>query len=120
MYNRIGRCNSITTVSCFILYIGLTTTFYITTLIADGVYVMIDVGNITVPSAISNLPKYLMDLDVIINILNIYEKYCKGTIEEEISVFTRRKRTSSNASLNNQLSSTRDRNRQCVTSHNYH
>ncbi|KAI7847687.1 hypothetical protein BDC45DRAFT_411363, partial [Circinella umbellata] len=56
--------------------VGFTTTFYISILTADSIYTMIEIGNITVPSAVSNLRKYLIDLDIIFNILYIYEQRC--------------------------------------------
>ncbi|KAG2207588.1 hypothetical protein INT45_002603, partial [Circinella minor] len=99
--------------------VGFTTTFYISTLMGDGIYTMIEIGSITVPSAISNLGKYLIDFDIILNILSIHEQNCKKTVEES-SVFSARKRSASNVLDSHQLSSTRDRNRQCITSHNYH
>ncbi|KAG2210124.1 hypothetical protein INT45_008096 [Circinella minor] len=71
--------------------ISFTTTFYISTLMADGIYTMIEIGSITVPSAISNLGKYLIDFDIILNILYIYEQRCKKTVKES-SVFSARKR----------------------------
>ena len=93
---------------CFILYVGFTTTFYISTLTADGMYTMIEIGNITVPSAISNLGKYLIDLDIIFNILNIYEQRCKKTAEDT-SIFSARKRSSSNVLACHELSITNPR-----------
>ena len=118
---KVGKCVylsiiriRIITDSFFILYIGFTATFYITTLEADGLYLMSEIGTITIPSAISGPAKYLIDLDVVINVLRVHENYCKETIEEECT-FAGRKRSSSDASINYQLSPTRDCHRQSIT-----
>ncbi|KAI7857701.1 hypothetical protein BDC45DRAFT_532535 [Circinella umbellata] len=51
---------------------------------------MIEIGNITVPSVISNLKKYLIDLDIIFDILSIYEQrwtiYCSNSFLHSVII----------------------------------
>lgn len=103
-----------------IQYVNHTATFCLTKLMADGLYFMMELVTITLPSLIANLQQYLVQFNDALKILLIFEKYCKSERYEEFQVFGGRKRSSASTSeINRMLPPLRDRKPQCVTRHNY-
>ncbi|KAG0162184.1 hypothetical protein DFQ28_001885 [Apophysomyces sp. BC1034] len=97
-----------------------TTTFYLTKLMSDGLYFMMELATLTMPSSLSNLTQYLIQLDNVVRVLTIFEQHCKVVSHDELEVFTTRKRpTSSDQNIHHVLSPTRDRKRPCATRHNF-
>ncbi|CEG80009.1 hypothetical protein RMATCC62417_14405 [Rhizopus microsporus] len=86
-----------------------TTTFYLTKLMSDGLYFMMELATLTTPSSLLNLTQHLIQLDDLVKVLTIFEKHCKPISHEELEVFTTRKRsTSSDKNIHYFLSPTRD------------
>ncbi|KAI9499106.1 hypothetical protein BDB00DRAFT_897916 [Zychaea mexicana] len=62
-------------------------TFYLTKLMEDGLYFMMELATSTLPSPITNLQQYLVQFDDVLYVLLIFEKYCKPGQYEELQVF---------------------------------
>lgn len=53
----------------YYISVGRTSTFYMTKLVADYLYVIIEIGTVITPSSLENLTPYLMELGTIKNVL---------------------------------------------------
>ena len=72
--------------------IGRTTIFYLTKLMSDGLYFMMELATLAMPSSLSNLTQYLIQLDDIVKVFTIFEQHCKVVSHDELEVLTTRKR----------------------------
>ncbi|KAI9006705.1 hypothetical protein CLU79DRAFT_879219, partial [Phycomyces nitens] len=112
-HSNLEACLSIQSVGC-------TTTFYLTKLMSDGVYFMMELATLTMPSSLANLTQYLIQLDDVVKVLTIFEQYCKVVDHDELQVFNTHKRPSlPDQNVQYVFSSTRDRKRPCATRHNF-
>ncbi|KAI7878826.1 hypothetical protein K492DRAFT_217699 [Lichtheimia hyalospora FSU 10163] len=89
--------------------VGRTCTFYMMKMIAGHFLSMIEIGTICTPSSLENLPQYLMELDTVLNVLRIFQTYCKAG----------RGKTRSVLECERVVSPSRDRSRSCITKHKY-
>ncbi|CAO3579220.1 unnamed protein product [Absidia cylindrospora] len=71
LFNKIGtnlnlyQCHSKSLVSQQV-------TFYVTKLISDGLYAMIEIGRIDVPHSLRELMSYLVHVDDVLNVVNAF------------------------------------------------
>ncbi|CAO3601065.1 unnamed protein product [Absidia cylindrospora] len=63
--------------------VGRTVTFYLTTLLKDGFYVMMELAEINIPGSIDDLPKYFMDFNQKSSVLDIYDIWCNPLTPDE-------------------------------------
>ncbi|KAG1136768.1 hypothetical protein G6F37_012578 [Rhizopus arrhizus] len=65
--------------------VGFQMVVFLTTLLADGLYVMVEIGNITIPASIREIPQYLTNSDEIISILECFETWCSPSPQPQPS-----------------------------------
>ncbi|CAG8636297.1 9868_t:CDS:10 [Ambispora gerdemannii] len=59
--------------------VGRHITFYLTTLLYDGLYVMVEVGHIDVPMSLEQLPAFIASLDTLLVVSNAFWTNCATT-----------------------------------------
>ncbi|KAF0525699.1 c2h2-type zinc finger transcription factor [Gigaspora margarita] len=85
-------------------------TFYLTTLLCDALYVMVEVGHVDVPMSLEQVPAFLTSLDTLLIILNTYWSNCiMSTEKKEPS----RRSTLATPSFKEMVSKSRNRHRPC-------
>ncbi|CAG8542975.1 991_t:CDS:10, partial [Dentiscutata heterogama] len=90
--------------------VGHHITFYLTTLLCDALYVMVEVGHVDVPMSLEQVPAFLTSLDTLLIILNAYWSNCiMSTENKEPS----RRSTLATPSFKEMVSKSRDRHRPC-------
>ncbi|KAG1139304.1 hypothetical protein G6F37_002740 [Rhizopus arrhizus] len=72
--------------------VGRTTIFYLTKLMSDGLYLMMELATLAMPSSLSNLTQYLIQPDDVVKLLTIFEQHCKVVSHDGLEVLTTRKR----------------------------
>jgi hypothetical protein len=65
--------------------VGFQMIVFLTTLLADGLYVMVEIGNITIPASIREIPQYLTNSDDIISILECFQSWCSPSPQPQPS-----------------------------------
>jgi hypothetical protein len=65
--------------------VGFQMIVFLTTLLADGLYVMVEIGNITIPASIREIPQYFTNSDDIISILECFQSWCSPSPQPQPS-----------------------------------
>ncbi|KAG0733325.1 hypothetical protein G6F62_013419 [Rhizopus arrhizus] len=65
--------------------VGFQMIVFLTTLLAHGLYVMVEVGNITIPASIREIPQYPTNSDDIISILECFQFWCSPSPQQQPS-----------------------------------
>lgn len=91
--------------------VGLQMTFYITTLQASGMYIMLEIATVTLPRDATELRSYLANADELLTVLQ-YADHCKVSDNKE------RLKSMSTATIRTPeferfIASSRDRQREC-------
>ncbi|KAI8096143.1 uncharacterized protein BX664DRAFT_382639 [Halteromyces radiatus] len=95
--------------------VGRTITFYLTTLLKDGLYTMMELAEITIPGSVDDLPKYLMDLTKVLLVLDVCDNWCTPVDLDQIQLQSQRSRpTLSTPSFCRIVSSSTCRSRQSI------
>lgn len=82
------------------------------TLWNDGIYVMLELANITAPDSIANVSKYLTDFNKVLLVLEVFDNWCHPLAAEKIQQQKQRSRSSLSTPVFNRIvSSTTSRNR---------
>ncbi|KAI8333910.1 hypothetical protein BC941DRAFT_357062 [Chlamydoabsidia padenii] len=63
--------------------IGRSITFYMTTLLKNGFYIMVKLAHLAVPECLEDMPRYLMDFDKLSLVLNGFDKWCQSLDPDE-------------------------------------
>ncbi|CAB4386692.1 unnamed protein product [Rhizophagus irregularis] len=58
-------------------------TFYLTTLLYDALYVMVEVGHVNVPMSLEQVPAFLASFDTLLIISNVFWDNCIVSIENK-------------------------------------
>ncbi|CAG8695801.1 26804_t:CDS:10 [Dentiscutata erythropus] len=90
--------------------VGHHITFYLTTLLCDALYVMIEVGHIDVPMSLEQVPTFLTSLDTLLIIFNAYWSNCTMSTEKKEPS---KRSTLATPSFKEMVSKSRDRHRPC-------
>ncbi|SAM09775.1 hypothetical protein [Absidia glauca] len=98
--------------------IGNQVTFYITKLLSDGLYVMLEIGHIEVPRSLRELASYLAHLDDVLNLVHAFHNECgAATAVEETMIEARKRPTMTTPEMIRVVDPTRSRKRPCRTAH---
>ncbi|CAG8707102.1 8191_t:CDS:2, partial [Cetraspora pellucida] len=90
--------------------VGRHITFYLTTLLCDALYVMVEVGHIDVPMSLEQVPAFLTSLDTLLIISNAFWSNCiMSTEKKDLS----RRNTLTTPNFKEMISKSRDRRRPC-------
>ncbi|CAO3634979.1 unnamed protein product [Cunninghamella blakesleeana] len=100
--------------------VGRSVTFYLSSLLSDGFYVMLEVARVSIPGCINDLLKYLMDMNTIVMVLEVFEKNCLTLSNIQASLHKKRTRpTPTTPMISRTLSNTSCRKRPCVLKYYY-
>lgn len=94
---------------------GTALKFYFTTLLYDGLYVMIYIGQTRIPQKLQDIKEYVNGCDVLLDAFDIYHRLCH-TIEgeEELSNLNKNKKgTLGTPEFNRVVSNNKNRKRTC-------
>ncbi|CAO3623870.1 unnamed protein product [Cunninghamella blakesleeana] len=106
----VGKLNGVITFQAA----GLQVTFYITMLVANGLYMMLEIGYLKLPGSLHDLLSCVVHLSDVLDIVNIFYNECLSPP----SFLESRKRSSiSTPETNHIVESSRDRKRACITSY---
>ncbi|CAO3654370.1 unnamed protein product [Cunninghamella echinulata] len=98
--------------------VGRSVTFFISKLVADGIYVMYELNNFTVPGSIKQIYSLFGYLDEIYYILNIFETHCNKMLSQDIDANKNKKRqTLSTPQFNRIVHTSSSNKRPCITKH---
>ncbi|CAO3591617.1 unnamed protein product [Absidia cylindrospora] len=102
--------------------IGNQVTFFITKLVADGLYIMVEIGFIDVPCSLRELASYTVHLNDVLNIINAFYGECgdSTTPEERTDVEARTRPTMKTPEMDRIVDTTRSRKRPCSTAYYRH
>ncbi|KAF0427121.1 hypothetical protein F8M41_006108 [Gigaspora margarita] len=90
--------------------VGQHITFYLTTLLCDALYVMVEVGHINVPMSLEQVPAFLTSLDTLLIISDAFWANCIVSTEKKEPS---RRSTLATPSFREMVSKSRDRHRPC-------
>ncbi|KAF7721591.1 hypothetical protein EC973_004462 [Apophysomyces ossiformis] len=100
--------------------VGRSVTFYLISLLSDGFYVMLELLRVVIPGCLDDLLKYLMDMNKILMVLEVFEKWCKTVPVENVSQLDQRTRTTlSTPTFCRIISQGTSRKRSCVLKYYY-
>ncbi|KAI8086653.1 uncharacterized protein BX664DRAFT_264424 [Halteromyces radiatus] len=100
--------------------VGRSITFYLMVLLSDGLYIMLELERISIPGSLDDLLKYLMDMNKILMVLDVFEEWCRPVSAAQASRFDKRKRkTLSTPGFCQIMSSETSRKRSCILKHYY-
>ncbi|CAO3607412.1 unnamed protein product [Cunninghamella blakesleeana] len=99
--------------------VGQNITFYLTKLLYDGLYTMIELTNFNLPLSIDDLPGYLTNLDKVKNVLHVFNNECNIMgLEHNIRINKVRSRPSmSTPEFERVIDKKINRKRKNITSH---
>ncbi|CAO3626379.1 unnamed protein product [Cunninghamella blakesleeana] len=98
--------------------VGRNITFYISKLVSDGVYIMYQLKNFTVPGSVKQICSLLGYLDDLYFILNVFEAHCTQMEPEVIDVYKNKKRNSLSTPETHRITESSTNNkRPCITKH---
>lgn len=94
------------------MHIGRQVTFYITKLLHDGLYVMMEIGRIEVPGSLRDLVSYVVHLDDLLDVVHVFYNECiPAKVEGEAMIKTRKRSTPTTPEMDRFVESSRDRKR---------
>ncbi|KAG2190897.1 hypothetical protein INT47_003579 [Mucor saturninus] len=88
---------------------GLQISFYVTTLLAEGLYVMLELASIPIPSSVHDMKAFIANLEDLMPLRAIYKKCIQ--IDSNVQQF--QKEGASLQTLSSFLKSGKDRKRHC-------
>ncbi|ORX57393.1 hypothetical protein DM01DRAFT_1334017 [Hesseltinella vesiculosa] len=97
--------------------IGLQITFYFSYLAAEGIYIMIEIAHLTLPSSLPDLSSYIYDIDQLMTITHLFQRCVPMTPAQTTAAENRRRATMSTPEFDRIVDKTKDRKRRCYTSH---
>ncbi|RUS12893.1 hypothetical protein BC938DRAFT_478321, partial [Jimgerdemannia flammicorona] len=92
--------------------VGQHISFYLTTLLYDGLYVMTEIGHLNMPVSLEQLPAFLTSLDTLLIVSNAYWANCvqsSSTVEMEPN----KRSTLATPNFKELIAKNRDRHRSC-------
>ncbi|KAG9286895.1 hypothetical protein G9A89_012445 [Geosiphon pyriformis] len=89
--------------------VGPHISFYFTTLLYDGLYVMTEIGGLNVPMSLQQLPAFLTSLDTLLIISDAYWKNCLKSNAVEMKL--NKRSTLATPNFKELIANSRDRHR---------
>ncbi|CAO3597886.1 unnamed protein product [Absidia cylindrospora] len=100
--------------------IGRSITFYLSILLNDGLYVMLELAHITAPGCMDDLLGYYMEFNKVLFVLDVFETWCYSLPSDKTEQQNQRSRPSlSSPTFCRVVSSTTCRSRQSVLKYYY-
>ncbi|CAG8546273.1 3688_t:CDS:10, partial [Paraglomus occultum] len=90
--------------------VGQHISFYLTTLLCDGLYVMAEIGHLDVPMSLEQIPAFLSSLDTLLITTNAYWANCQKS-NAAVEIESNKRNTLATPNFKELIASSRDRHR---------